>query len=819
MEFLQSIQLDLMAALIGISAAFAVLVVFSKALPKRRRLVIIAIELLSVILLVFDRFTYIYNGDPTEFGFLLHRLGNLVIFALMPMCSFVFSHYIMNLVAEEHPQNKTPKRLWFVMVLSFIGVLVVLAAHFTDWFYYYDEAHVYHRGDGFLFCFAVPVISIVILIWVVFEYRQYFSRIIFVSLLLFLLGPIVAAVVQVFTYGLSLLNIAIAVTSILIYLFAYLDINEKVERANRSKIEHLEERRKLSERLFEQTAKALANSIDAKDEYTRGHSMRVAEYSEKIARHLGKGDEECRRIYYTALLHDVGKIGIADSIITKNGRLTADEYNEIKKHPVIGNQILSSISDYPFLGVGAHYHHERFDGRGYPEGLKGEEIPEVARIISVADAYDAMTSNRSYRSAIPQQIVREEIVKNAGTQFDPVCAKAMQYLIDIDNNYTMKECTAANEVSESGKLFCEEFASAVSDGILVLSHWITVSFDYETEESGEDACPAAFLFDSLDTRYYRDEMSVPEMFSLEYGRIRFDGNVITKGARKIEVRKPGTDGGSIPKTFGAGEGIARKISEAGDGSTAKGPGPGKHTYTIEAVRIKDHGLFRIHNGAETFDVIVAFPDCTRHCYIGLTGAHCTISNIKFTHAEEDAPADTIPRIAEEINFIKENEGDIPNVQIDAFRTDASKGIKVTDNLTITFHSMSLPTARLIWHCPYILLFRSDDGKVNGPNYHEIGLVRLDGEYWDGENVKNMSTTTKKSDFCGWEAWKKAHKEGIDVSVSLTRRGNTITVTTENLGVRVENMTILPEEAGDAYVAITGDQCAITNIRIIRPEPV
>ena len=159
------------------------------------------------------------------------------------------------------------------------------------------------------------------------------------------------------------------------------------------------------------------------------------------------------------------------------------------------------------------------------------------------------------------------------------------------------------------------------------------------------------------------------------------------------------------------------------------------------------------------------------------------------------------------------------MQIDAFRTDASKGIKVTDNLTITFHSMSLPTARLIWHCPYILLFRSDDGKVKGPNYHEIGLVRLDGEYWDGENVKNMSTTTKKSDFCGWEAWKKAHKEGIDVSVSLTRRGNTITVTTENLGVRVENMTILPEEAGDAYVAITGDQCAITNIRIIRPEPV
>ena len=800
MEFLQSIQLDLMVALIGVSAAFAVLVVFSKALPKRRRLVIIVIELLSVVLLVFDRFTYIYNGDPTEHGFLLQKLGNLVIFALMPMCSFVFSHYIMNLVAEEHPQRKTPKRLWFVMVLSFLGVLVVLAAHFTDWFYYYDEAHVYHRGDGFLFCFAVPTVSIIILVWVVFEYRQYFSRIIFVSLLLFLLGPIAAAIVQVFTYGLSLLNISISITSILIYLFAYLDINEKVERANRSKIEHLEERRKLSERLFEQTAKALANSIDAKDEYTRGHSMRVAEYSEKIARHLGKDDEECRRIYYTALLHDVGKIGIADNIITKNGRLTEDEYNEIKKHPGIGNQILSSISDYPFLGVGAHYHHERFDGRGYPEGLKGEEIPEVARIISVADAYDAMTSNRSYRSAIPQQIVREEIVKNAGTQFDPVAAKAMQYLIDIDNNYMMKERIAVKEISEGEQLYCDEFASAVSDGILVPSHWITVRFDYETTAEGADAYPAAFLFDSLDTRFYRDEMSVPEMFSLEYGRIRFDGDVVTKGARKIEVRKQEAGAGSA--------------SDAGTNpSGGENPAAGRRTYTIEAVRIKDHGLFRINNGAETFDVIVAFPDCTRFCYIGLTGANCTISNIRITHEENDAPADTIPRIAEEINFIKENEGDIPNVQIDTFRSDASAGVKVTDNLTITFHSMSLPTARLIWHCPYILLFRSDDGKVKGKNYHEIGLVRLDGEYWDGENVKNMSTMTKKSDFVGWEAWKKAHKEGIDVSVSLTRRGNTITVTTENLGVRIENMTVLPEEAGDAYVSLTGDQCAITNIRI------
>ena len=168
-------------------------------------------------------------------------------------------------------------------------------------------------------------------------------------------------------------------------------------------------------RLFEQTATSLANAIDAKDEYTRGHSTRVAEYSKKIAEQAGKSPSECEDIYYVALLHDVGKIGISEAIINKDGKLTDEEYEEMKKHPVVGNQILSGITEYPYLSIGAHYHHERYDGKGYPDRLKGEDIPEIARIISVADAYDAMTSKRSYRKSIPQVMVREEIVKGSGT--------------------------------------------------------------------------------------------------------------------------------------------------------------------------------------------------------------------------------------------------------------------------------------------------------------------------------------------------------------------------------------------------------------------
>ena len=139
------------------------------------------------------------------------------------------------------------------------------------------------------------------------------------------------------------------------------------------------------------------------------------------------------------LLHDVGKIGVPDAIINKKERLTDEEYDVIKKHPVIGKQILETIKEMPNLSSGARWHHERFDGKGYPDGLAGEDIPEVARIIAVADAYDAMTSKRSYRDTLPQDKVREELINCSGTQFDPRFAQVMVELIDEDKDYQMRE--------------------------------------------------------------------------------------------------------------------------------------------------------------------------------------------------------------------------------------------------------------------------------------------------------------------------------------------------------------------------------------------
>ena len=183
--------------------------------------------------------------------------------------------------------------------------------------------------------------------------------------------------------------------------------------------------------------KALAAVIDAKDAYTNGHSGRVAEYAKEIGRRSGFSEKQQEEIYLMGLLHDVGKIDIPDAVINKPGKLTPEEFDVIKKHPVIGAQILSKMTDMPRMAIGACWHHERYDGKGYPDGLSGQEIPAEARIIAVADAYDAMTSRRSYRDILPQDKVRNEIKNGKGTQFDPAFADIMIKMIDEDKNFSL----------------------------------------------------------------------------------------------------------------------------------------------------------------------------------------------------------------------------------------------------------------------------------------------------------------------------------------------------------------------------------------------
>ena len=191
------------------------------------------------------------------------------------------------------------------------------------------------------------------------------------------------------------------------------------------------QKRQLRERKLVQTSmEAIANTIDAKDPYTNGHSRRVAEYAVMIAKELELDTKFIEDLYYIALLHDIGKIGVPDKILTKPGKLDDEEYNIIKKHTTIGGDILKEVEIIKGIQIGARYHHERYDGKGYPEGLKGDDIPFIARIIGVADAYDAMTADRPYRKGMSNEVAIDEIKKGAGTQFDPTIAKVMITLIE-----------------------------------------------------------------------------------------------------------------------------------------------------------------------------------------------------------------------------------------------------------------------------------------------------------------------------------------------------------------------------------------------------
>lgn len=217
----------------------------------------------------------------------------------------------------------------------------------------------------------------------------------------------------------------------------YLQNNLKQEVARQTEIAN--SRRESMERMTMQMVKALVGTIDAKDSYTNGHSTRVAKYSCMLAQRLGYTEEQVQQVEYAALLHDIGKIGVPGSIINKTSGLTDEEYATMKSHPSIGGNILQDITEIPDIAIGARYHHERYDGRGYPDGLSGEDIPEIARIIGVADTYDAMTSNRSYRRYLPQQKVRDEFVRVRGIQHDPAMSDVMVQIMDEDTEYELHE--------------------------------------------------------------------------------------------------------------------------------------------------------------------------------------------------------------------------------------------------------------------------------------------------------------------------------------------------------------------------------------------
>jgi HD-GYP domain-containing protein (c-di-GMP phosphodiesterase class II) len=187
------------------------------------------------------------------------------------------------------------------------------------------------------------------------------------------------------------------------------------------------------EKAYLESIETLRFTVEAKDTYTKGHSDRVSEYSVLIGKKLGLPNKDLETLKIGGLFHDIGKIGISDSILLKNGKLTNEEYDEIKRHPIIGKNILSNAAIFQNIIPIVLYHHERFDGKGYPYGISDKDIPFLARIVAVADAFDAMTSKRSYRDELGLDYVKNEIKNKMGTQFDPIVATT--FLDILQNEY------------------------------------------------------------------------------------------------------------------------------------------------------------------------------------------------------------------------------------------------------------------------------------------------------------------------------------------------------------------------------------------------
>ena len=242
---------------------------------------------------------------------------------------------------------------------------------------------------------------------------------------------------------------------------------------HRQKIE-VEKSKQQTERISLQMMQTLATTIEAKDEYTRGHSYRVAEYAALIAKELGWSQDEITNLKHAAHLHDIGKIGIPDSVLNKPTQLTENEDNLLKKHTIIGAEILKDVTLIPHVVEVTRNHHEHYDGSGYPDGLAGTEIPIYARIIAVADCYDAMNSRRIYRNVLSQDEIYEEILKNKGTQFDPEIADIFLTLLtenqipDLDDFSESSSATHDSVATQMQELF-DQFRLAISKDVEIRS--------------------------------------------------------------------------------------------------------------------------------------------------------------------------------------------------------------------------------------------------------------------------------------------------------------------------------------------------------------
>lgn len=434
-----------------------------------------------------------------------------------------------------------------------------------------------------------------------------------------------------------------------------------------------------------------------------------------------------------------------------------------------GPEALSCIKDYPYL-----YQTALYVGKDYDASL-----PEYSRIITVAKDYDKMINDPT----VPPFFVRDYFLREAGHKYDPAFANIVVRILDEGTNSGFFEKAVKNLESE---IVCHDYRENISMGIEISRNYTDISFDcLSLEDKKAFSAPSIIVFDSYDKQVQTSPETINSNKYLEYGEIWFDQHYISTGARNIEIRNQA------------------ELSESGSNS-----------YKITACRYEDHLLIKMQSPEKCFDTILALPSASKSAYIGITGENIKITNIKTQLSEKKAGENDIPRIAEKINYIDRMESDIPNLQISKPLEAFTKGIEIKDKMNIYFHTQSLPDANLIWHCPYILLYYSDDQLVHGKNYREYAMVKFDGESNEEYDFAKNDFVIKKTDsFKSWEEWEKQNKAGYESQIEFFKSGNQITLRTQNKGIYIQNTTILKDGNKEVYLALSGDQVALTDIRI------
>lgn len=401
----------------------------------------------SVGMLLGDMSDWGLSGAHFSGAHILLTIGLTLFYAASGVVMFSFFAYIFFYLKEKHSQPEILIRI--LTVLSAAQIVLALISPFTGAIFTITEENIYIRGHFFWLSQALPAAVILMMLWVYIRTWNVMNKKERVYFSLYMLLPFISVVIQNRFYGMAAFPIALTFTFLIVNVFLHSEMDEQLRSSEQLREEeHIQALQELQENqvlLTKETITALSNTVEAKDRYTNGHSKRVAKYAREIAKRLGFSEPEQRRVYYAGMLHDVGKIRVPDTIINKTERLTDEEYAQIKLHTMVGYYILKEISSISDFAIGARWHHERFDGKGYPNGLSGENIPLVARIIGVADSYDAMTSNRSYRKIMSQEEVRNEIRRGSGTQFDPKIAEIMLDMIAEDRAYQMRQADLAKE--------------------------------------------------------------------------------------------------------------------------------------------------------------------------------------------------------------------------------------------------------------------------------------------------------------------------------------------------------------------------------------